>query len=276
MSINLKELQKSLNNTGTIMNLSSIFEITSTIKINSTKSSVFASQKFYLDLFSLYQRLVNAQKLDELPKRSISYNKTLSLVVTSSGSFSGPADNEILRLLDSDTDTAGSDIAMIGKKGVSILTAKGRKMVLAFDSPDISRPIDVTPLADLIKKYKNAYCIHQTFISIADQKIIRVNLIPSENIISEQGIKIDIDSFILEPEYLEIMNYLESVILNITLTQIIFEARLSEYANRFKTTTVINEKAKESIRLLKLQYNQAKRRVKDEALRAQLFQGVRR
>ena len=84
------------------------------------------------------------------------------------------------------------------------------------------------------------------------------------------------DDYILEPDYLEIMKYLESVILNISLTQIIFESRLSEYANRFKTTTVINEKAKDTIKLLKLQYNQTKRRIKDEALRQQLFQGNRR
>ena len=84
------------------------------------------------------------------------------------------------------------------------------------------------------------------------------------------------DDYIIEPSYYEIMQYLESVILNISLTQIIFESRLSEYANRFKTTTVINDRAKEAIKLMNLQYNQTKRRMKDEALRQQLFQRGRR
>ncbi len=276
MPLNIKELGRSIDNTKTILNLSSIFEITSTIKINDTKSSVFASQNFYLDLFKLYERLLKAQKESELPQRTIEYNKTLSLVVTSEGSFSGPADDEIIRLLDSDPDIAGSDIAMVGRRGVSMMNSKGRTMILAFDSPDITKPIDVKPLSDMIKRYKKAFCIHQTFISIADQKINKVNLIPSENISMDKEEVIDIDNYILEPSFLEIMNYLESVILNITLTQIIFESRLSEYANRFKTTTIINEKAKDSIKLLQLKYNQAKRRIKDEALREQLFQGVKR
>ncbi len=275
MSQNLKKLERDIFNTATIGNLSSIFEITSTLKINETKSSVFASQKFYIDLWSLYQELLNAVKTDSLPERKFTINKTICIVVTSSGSFSGPADDEIIRLLDSDPDTAGSDIAIIGKKGVSILTSKGRSIILGFDSPDITKPIDVTPISELIGNYKNAYCIYQTFISLANQKITKSNLVPSENVDHKES-KINIDDYVLEPGYGEIMKYLESVILNISLTQIIFESRLSEYANRFKTTTVINERAKDAIKILNLKYNQAKRRTKDEALRQQLFQGVKR
>ncbi len=275
MPQNLKQLERDIANTSTIGNLSSIFEIISTIKINETKNSVFASQKFFIDLWSLYQDLLKAQKTDELPSRNASINKTICLVVTSSDSFSGPADDEIIRLLDSDPDTAGSDIAIIGRKGVSILTSKGRSIILGFDSPDTTKPIDVTPLSNLIVQYKKAYCIYQTFISLVNQKITKTNLKPYENIDNVKS-NIDLADYIIEPSYDEIMQYLESVILNIGLTQIIFESRLSEYANRFKTTTVINDRAKDAIKLMNLQYNQTKRRMKDEALRQQLFQGGRR
>ncbi len=275
MPQNLKQLERDIANTSTIGNLSSIFEIISTIKINETKNSVFASQKFFIDLWSLYRDLLKAQKTDELPSRNASINKTICLVVTSSDSFSGPADDEIIRLLDSDPDTAGSDIAIIGRKGVSILTSKGRSIILGFDSPDTTKPIDVTPLSNLIVQYKKAYCIYQTFISLVNQKITKTNLKPYENIDNVKS-NIDLADYIIEPSYDEIMQYLESVILNIGLTQIIFESRLSEYANRFKTTTVINDRAKDAIKLMNLQYNQTKRRMKDEALRQQLFQGGRR
>ena len=275
MADNIKIIKKNLADTTTIANLSSIFEITSTIKINATKNDVFLSQRFYVDLWSLYEELINAKSIEELEARKFELDKTICLVVTSSGSFSGPADDEIIRLLDSDPDTAGSDIVVIGTKGVSILGSKGREIVLGFESPDITKPIDVTPLSELIYKYKRAYCIYQTFVSLASQKITKTNLIPSQSV-GEIKSRIDIDDYIIEPGYSEIMDYLESVILNISLSQIIFESRLSEYANRFKTTTVINEKAKNTIKMLKLQYNQTKRRLKDEALRQQLFQGNRR
>jgi len=275
MADNIKIIKKNLADTTTIANLSSIFEITSTIKINATKNDVFLSQRFYVDLWSLYEELINAKSIEELESRKFEFDKTICLVVTSSGSFSGPADDEIIRLLDSDPDTAGSDIVVIGTKGVSILTSKGREIVLGFESPDITKPIDVTPLSELISKYKRAYCIYQTFVSLANQKITKTNLIPSQSV-GELKSRIDADDYIIEPGYSEVMDYLESVILNISLSQIIFESRLSEYANRFKTTTVINEKAKNTIKMLKLQYNQTKRRLKDEALRQQLFQGNRR
>jgi F-type H+-transporting ATPase subunit gamma len=274
MSLNLKKIESDIYNTATIGNLSSIFEITSTIKINETKNNVFASQKFYIDLWNLYTELLNATESKDLPTRNVSIDRTVCLVVTSSGSFSGPADDEILRLLDSDAETAGSDLVVIGKKGVSILTSKGRKLLIGFDSPDITKPIDVSPLSDLVKKYKNAFCIYQTFISINNQKITKTNLIPSSNVNRKES-SINLEDFILEPSYLEIMEYLESVILNISLTQIIFESRLSEYANRFKTTTIINDRAKEALKALNLKYNSAKRRMKDEALRQQIFQGIR-
>ena len=277
MPANLKKIQTSLREAQTIENVSSIFEITATIRINQVRSGVVASNEFFTDLWNAYRQLLRSMFAANLPTRTWKFDKALSLIITSAGNFSGPSDEEIISKAFSDEETAGGDFIIIGSKGVALLNSRGKKPILSFETPDIRRPIDVTSISALIRQYKHAWAFYQSFESIGVQQIRRINLLPASVAVSDNealtGKAIDVQTYIFEPSFAEIAKYLESVVLNITLTQIIFESKLSEYANRFKVTSLVKDRAKVTVKELTMTYNQRKRQAKDEALRQQLFQG---
>lgn len=273
MAINIRELSSTISQNEVIENISSIYEITSIQKVDQTKDYILKSQRFFIDIRALYSRLANALGHSEVLHRNYELDKTICVVMTSSGSFSGAADDEIIRLINEDSDLKDSEIVIVGRRGVAKLSALGRKYILSFDSPDITKPIDVSPLVEIIRKYKRSFVVYQTYQNLITQDILKMDLDPASSVSKDKVAHIDLDSYILEPSYNEILAYIEASILSITITQVIFEARLSEYANRFITSQMINQNAITSLSSLRLKYNQAKRRIRDERLREQIFQG---
>jgi F-type H+-transporting ATPase subunit gamma len=266
MPANLKKIQTNLHEAQTIENVSSIFEITATIRINQLRSGVVASNEFFTDLWNTYRQLLRSMFAAKLPTRNWKYDKALNLIITSAGNFSGPSDEEIIAKAFSDQETAAGDFIIIGSKGVALLENRGKKPILSFETPDIRRPIDVTGISELIRQYKYAWAFYQSFESIGVQQVRRINLLPASVAVSDNevlsGRPIDVQTYIFEPSYDEIAKYLESVVLNITLTQIIFESKLSEYANRFKLTSLVKDRAKERVKELSMTYNRRKRQTK--------------
>lgn len=279
MSVNLKKIQTSLQESQTIENVSSIYEITAIIRINQIRSGVMASNEFFVDLWDVYRQLLRSALAAKLPIQTWKFNKALSVIVTSSGNFSGPSDEEIIAKVFEQKETADGDFIIIGSnKALALLDSYGKKPLLSFEMPDIRRPMDLTSILSLVSQYKQAWAFYQSFESIGVQQTRKINLLPaSAEIISDDealnGKPVDGHTYIFEPSFYDIMNYLESVILNITLNQIIFEAKLSEYANRFKVTSLVKDRANKTRQELAMTYSRKKRQIKDEALRQQLFQG---
>lgn len=280
MANDLKKIHSSLNEAEVIQNVSSIFEITSTVIINQVRAGVIASNKFSGGLWDMYRNLKVTMHLNGIKEeKNWDIDKTVSLIVTSSGSFSGSDDEEIINLVLEDADASRGDFIVIGQRGLTILSSRGIEAVLAYEAPDIRHPIDIKVITEFIKKYRYAWAYYLDFESIEVQKLRRVNLLLS-NEITEVKSKEDkeavlkLKSFIFEPSIAEILSYIERVILNLTVTQIIYDAGLSEFANRFKTSSIVNDKAKKSVKDLTLKYNRVRRQVKDEALRQQIFMGT--
>jgi F0F1-type ATP synthase gamma subunit len=267
----IKGLAENILENEVLQSISSIYEITSIQKVDNTKDYILKAQQFFIDIRELYTVLSKARNLNNEDRNKI--DKTVCLVMTSSGSFSGAADDEIIRMINEDSELKNSDIIIVGQRGVAKIELTGRKYILAFESPDISKPIDVSPLVYEIEKYKKSFVVYQEYKNLIVQDIIKLNLDPNDALADSRDQVIDLSTYILEPNYSEIMDYIESSILSITITQIIYESRLSEFANRFKTSQIINQKVNSKLDSLKLGYNQAKRRIRDERLREQIFQG---
>ena len=62
--------------------------------------------------------------------------------------------------------------------------------------------------------------------------------------------------------------------LQIALSQVILESKLAQYASRFKAMSAAHHKADESYNDFKLQFNRAKRSLKDERLK-EIINGMR-
>jgi F0F1-type ATP synthase gamma subunit len=62
--------------------------------------------------------------------------------------------------------------------------------------------------------------------------------------------------------------------LQISLSQLILDSKLAQYASRFRSMSAANQRAQETFRDLGLQYNRTKRAVSDERLK-EIINGLR-
>jgi F0F1-type ATP synthase gamma subunit len=81
-------------------------------------------------------------------------------------------------------------------------------------------------------------------------------------------------NYIFEPSTYAVVDHLERSMLQITLSEVILESKLAQYASRFRAMTVANDRADESLAELKTQYYRAKRHLKDERLK-EIMNGLR-
>jgi F0F1-type ATP synthase gamma subunit len=104
------------------------------------------------------------------------------------------------------------------------------------------------------------------------QKPARIELISAirelgETVADEPGEVMSSRDYIFEPGIDRIAEYMESTMLGIALTQIIMDAKLSQYAARYNAMTRAKRRAVDIVRDEKRLYFRAKRSESDERLK---------
>jgi F0F1-type ATP synthase gamma subunit len=89
-----------------------------------------------------------------------------------------------------------------------------------------------------------------------------------EDVITEQN-------YIFEPSTYDVVDHLERSMMQITLSEVILESKLAQYASRFRAMTVANDKADEFLGDLNTSFARAKRLMKDERLK-EVINGLRK
>jgi F-type H+-transporting ATPase subunit gamma len=84
---------------------------------------------------------------------------------------------------------------------------------------------------------------------------------------SDEGEIITPRDYLFEPSVEEVVGYLESVMLEIVLGQVILESRLAQYASRFSAMGAAHKKAQELETSTNLRFHRAKRLESDERLK---------
>src|SRR5262249_54282070 len=73
--------------------------------------------------------------------------------------------------------------------------------------------------------------------------------------------------YLFEPSVDDVVRYLESVMMEIALSQVILESRLAQYASRFTAMSAAKKRAKELQNLLIMSYNRARRGEADDRIK---------
>lgn len=82
-------------------------------------------------------------------------------------------------------------------------------------------------------------------------------------------------NYIFEPSTYDVVDHLESSMMQIAISQLILNSKLAQYASRFKAMTASKERSIEAKGELRLAYNRAKRQIKDERLK-EIVNGLRK
>ncbi|MFO0955627.1 MAG: F0F1 ATP synthase subunit gamma [Candidatus Saccharibacteria bacterium] len=265
----LKDLQQEYEQYRVIGELSEALEGIASYRIRQIKDRVLLSKEFFQQLYAIYQGL----RVEKDTVRSPSINRDLYIVLTSTGGLSGEIDDQIVRQVVKDYTASTTDIITIGAHGSALLSVRGIRPVRAFGQPDITKPIDTSPIVEVAQKYRRTYVYYQEFQTLTLQRPARIELVLEtqriESELPDSTAKTEnliiANEYLFEPTQEEVIAYLENVMLSITMTQLIFESQLAQFAARFTAMLTANSRATDAQQETRMRYLAARRRERDEA-----------
>jgi ATP synthase F1 gamma subunit len=264
----------------TIVNLTSAFEGIASMRITQIKNQVLQSQKFFDELWKMYDQM----RVDELfrfgrEENEASIDKELFIAITAEGGFSGDIDQKLISWMLKSYDPDKHDIIIVGHHGAIQLTQAHIGFKKYYKLPARDNNINVLPLIRQVKQYRDTTVYYQSYVSLMVQDIKKITL---RTAVQQAGDKvahtdevISEKNYIFEPTTFAVVAHLERAMVDITLSQVILESKLAQYASRFRAMSVAKERAVDSADALKLLYNRTKRAVADERLK-EIINGMKK
>jgi ATP synthase F1 gamma subunit len=270
----LAELEVEEKSITTLTELTNVFEGLASVRITQIKDQVVQSSKFYHQLWSIYSQI----KVEDIfsfgreGKETEIIDKELYILITAEGSFSGDIDQKLVQLMVKDYDKNKNDIIVIGHHGAMQLAVAGVNYIKYFKMPSRDNDINVKPIINEVKKYKSTRIYYQNYVSLFIQDVKRIDLSKAVNergefIHGAEDQLINEKTYIFEPSTYSLVAHLERSMMQITVTQLILESKLAQYASRFQAMKTAHTRADEVRSSLHIENNQVRRAIKDERLR---------
>ncbi len=280
--IGSKELAAEKETMGTMVELTSAFEGIASAHIAQIREQVLQSQQFFADLWRIYSQL----RVDGLFRFGREgrggpgvIDKELMILVTSEGSFSGDIDQRLVNEVVKIYDAKKHDVLIIGHHGALMLGQKGIPFIKSFKTPEHDLNINTSPIVVEVKKYKSTLVYYQRYNSLMSQSIESIHL---SSVVTEMGNAVEAGkevisekNYIFEPNVYAVVGHLETSMMQISLSEVILESKLAQYASRFRAMSIAKERAKDTLTDVSLMFNRAKRHEKDERLK-EVINGLRR
>lgn len=275
------EIAREEANMATLVELTSVFEGIASMRIAQIKNQVLQSTKFFDELWKIYSQL----RVDSLfsfgrdEQQTAIVDKELYVIITAEGGFSGEIDQKLIQLMLKTFDKDKNDIIVIGHHGAVQLAQRGIAYKKYFKLPNKDKNINVMPIIREVQQYKSTKMFYQEYVSLMVQDVKRIELssaVKERGTISEKDDNvISEETYIFEPSTYAVAAHLERSMMQIAVSQLILESKLAQYASRFRAMSASHQRADESKSDLHLEYNRAKRGVKDERLK-EIINGIKK
>lgn len=275
------ELAREEASMGTLVELTSAFEGIASMRIAQIKNQVLQSTKFFDELWAIYSQL----RVDSLftfgrdQSQTTLIQKELYIIITAEGGFSGDIDQKLVRMMMETYKPELNDIIVIGHHGAMQLAQQGVSYKKYFKLPNKDKNINVTPIINEVQKYASTKMFYQEYVSLMVQDVKRIELSSAvrekgsysehpEDVISE-------DTYIFEPSTYAVAAHLERSMMQIAVSQLILNSKLAQYASRFRAMTGSHQRADESRQELHMDFNRARRAIKDARLK-EIINGMKK
>ncbi len=280
--IQLRELAQERDDMSTIVTLTSIFESLASIHIAQIKNQVQQSRRFFDELWRIYTQIKvsNLFRFGREAQEQV-VDKELLIAITAEGGFSGDIDQKLIEWLIKEYNPDKQDIIVIGHHGAIQLIQAGVQFKKYFKLPAKDQNINVAPLIKYIRGYRTTTVYYQAYVSLMVQDVKKIELQTAVQQAGGRNEPKDIDNvisefnYIFEPSTYAVVAHLERTMIGITLSQVILDSKLAQYASRFRSMSVAQDKAVDSENQLHLAYNRAKRNLSDERLK-EIINGLKK
>jgi F-type H+-transporting ATPase subunit gamma len=255
----------------TVEDLTGVFESLATTQIAKIKNKVEMSKEFFNLLWSKYAAL-RIDPESRLTERGDKHDaKDVYVVISAEAGLSGDIDLRLIETVLKDYDPKTTDIIVLGSHGAQQLRQRGVNYVRYYRVPESDSYIDVSPVIEAIKPYRNAKVYYEEYVSIGMQDIKSIDLIQSVKAMSEEaedGANIITErDTIFEPSLDEIAEIMETAMMSLAFAQVILESSLAQDASRFNAMAVAKKRASELVGLYTTEYHRAKRSQSDRQMR---------
>lgn len=249
--------------------LTSVLENVASLEISRIREQVLATKQFFGQLWQMYAQL--RRDPDDRFSHGLnqSANKAAILIVTSEAGLSGDLDQRLIDEMRKVYRPGQIDLFVIGSHGAVSLAHLGIPVKRVFQLAD--QGFNPGPVLAALKRYNRVTAYYQTYTSLTRQDVVKIDLIQA---VSSQGAGqsqgsdlISSRDYLFEPSLAEIANFMESIMLEIALSQIYFESKLAQAASRFAAMNRGRQKSKELSEKLGLELLHAKRAEGDERLK---------
>jgi ATP synthase F1 gamma subunit len=275
------EIEREEKAIGTLVELTGVFEGIASMRIAQIKNQVVEATAFFNDLWHIYSQL----RVDSLFRFGRSQSdeeiikKDLFIIITAEGGFSGDIDQKLVKYMIDNYDKKKHDILVIGHHGALQLAQRGISYIKYFKLPTKDKNINVAPIIKYVQKYQKTTVFYQEYISLMVQDVKRIDLAAAVADIGKSTTKaeevISSENTIFEPSTYMVIDHLESSMLRIAMGQLILDSKLAQYASRFRAMSASHTRAEETKGDLHLEFNRAKRAIKDQRLK-EIINGMRK
>ncbi|HSX24056.1 MAG TPA: FoF1 ATP synthase subunit gamma [Candidatus Saccharimonadales bacterium] len=267
------EIEKEEQDINTLAELTTVFEGIASMRISQIKNQVLQATRFFDELWGIYSQLRVSPIFGfgrSNAKIKVS-DKELYILITAEGGLSGDIDQKLIQLMLTTYDAAKHDIIVIGHHGAIQLVQRGVSYKKYFKLPTRDQNINVTPIIKEVQQYRLTSVFYQEYVSLMVQDVKRIEL---SSAVQTQGRRSDKPeevisevNYIFEPSTYEVVDHLERSMMHIAMSQLILDSKLAQYASRFRAMSTSSQRANEVKGELKLDYNRARRAVKDTRLK---------
>jgi ATP synthase F1 gamma subunit len=276
------ELEHEEKAMATLVELTSVFEGIASMRISQIKNQVLQSTKFFNELWAIYSQL-RVDSLFSFGRDTSSVaviDKELFVIITAEGGFSGDIDQKLVQLMLQTFDAEKNDIIVIGHHGAMQLAQRGIPYKKYFKLPNKDQNINVNPIIREVQQYRSTKMYYQEYVSLMVQDVKRIEL---SSAVRERGAAqdeapddvISEDTYIFEPSTYAVAAHLERSMMQIAISQLILSSKLAQYASRFRAMSASHQRADESRGEIHLEYNRARRGIKDERLK-EIINGMKK
>lgn len=266
---------------GTLAELTNVFEGIASMRIAQIKNQVLQATKFFNELWGIYSQLrVSAIFGFGRTNAEVQVSdKELYILITAEGGFSGDIDQKLIKLMLKTYDKDKNEIIVIGHHGAIQLAQRGISYKKYFKLPTKDQNINVLPIIREVQQYRTTSVFYQEYVTLMVQDVKRIEL---SSAVQQQGKRseepddiISEANYIFEPSTYDVVDHLESSMMNIAMSQLILDSKLAQYASRFRAMSASNQRANEAKSELHLDYNRARRAIKDERLK-EIINGIKK
>lgn len=274
------ELAREELDMATLVELTSAFEGIASMRIAQIKDQVLHSTKFFNELWAIYSQLAVDKLFSFGRDDSVKViEKELYIIITAQGGFSGDIDEKLMQLMLQTYDKDKNDILVIGHHGAVQLAQRGVSYKKYFKLPTRDRNINTMPVIKEIQQYRSTKVFYQEYVSLTVQDVKRIELSAAiknkGETIKGASEQISEANYIFEPSTFSVASHLERSMMQIAVSQLILESKLAQYASRFRAMSAAHQKSNEMKSELHLDYNRAKRAIKDERLK-EIINGLKK